>query len=66
MESFDVGSLHRIQILKKATTKGPQPKFTKDWAVTEEVINSLQLLLIATYDAIDQLGFVPDPNSINK
>ena len=43
----------------KYSAKGPQ--FTKRWAVTEEVLNSLQLLFIATYPAIVQLKSVPYP-----
>ena len=31
MESFYVGALHRIQILKEVPGKGFQPQYTKDW-----------------------------------
>ena len=55
-----------FKTLKETSVKGLQPQPTQSWAVREQVLDSLQLLLIATYDAIDQLGFVPDPNSINK
>ena len=55
VESLDVVSRHRIQILKEATAMGPQSQFTKGWAATEEMFNSLQLLLIATYPAIVRL-----------
>ena len=41
--------------------KGPQTQLTKGWAVTGEALNSLQLLLIATYPAIVRLRSVPDP-----
>ena len=42
--------------LKKVPAKGPQPQVTKGWAATEEVLDSFQLLLIATYPAIVRLG----------
>ena len=45
VEYLDVGSRHRIQILKETADKGPQPQFTKDWEVTEEVLENLQLFL---------------------
>ena len=60
VKSLDVGSRHKFQSLKEAPAKGPQP--TKDWAVTEEEIDSFQLLLIATYPTIFRLGSVPDPH----
>ena len=59
MESLNVGFRHRIQTLKKTSDKGPQ--LTKGWAVTEMVLDNLQLLLIATYPAIVRLGSAPDP-----
>ena len=59
-ESLDICSRHRIQILKEAASKGHQTQFTKGWSVTEEVLGSLQLFLIATYPAIYRLGSVPD------
>ena len=62
MEILDVSSRHRIQTLKEAPAKGPQP--TKSWAVTVEVLDSFQLLLIATYPAIVRLGSVP--NSLQR
>ena len=46
---------------KAAPAKDLQPQLTKDWIVTEEVPDSLQLLLIATYPAIVRLGSVPEP-----
>ena len=59
MESLDVGSRERIQVLKEGPAKAPQ--FINDWAFTEKVFDSLQLLLIATYPAIVRLGSVADP-----
>ena len=41
--------------------KGYQLQFTKGWVVTEEVLDSLQLVLITTYPAIVRLASVPDP-----
>ena len=41
-----------ISALEEASAKGPQPQLTKGWEVKEELLNSLQLLLIATYPAI--------------
>ena len=52
MKSLDIGCRHRIQTLKEASAKGPQPQLTKSWAVTEQVLDSLQFLLIAIYPAI--------------
>ena len=49
MESFDVGCRHSIYNLKEAPAKVPQP--IKGWAVVEEVLDSPQLHLIATYPA---------------
>ena len=46
MKSLDIGSRHRIQILKEAPAKGLQPQSAKGRTVTEEVFDSLQLLLI--------------------
>ena len=40
--------IFQIQTPKEVPAKGPQPQPTKGWAVTEEVLDSLQLLLIAT------------------
>ena len=54
--NLDVGSPHKIQTLKEDTAKDPQPQLTKGWAVTGEVLESLQLLLIAIYPAIVWLG----------
>ena len=56
MGSLDVGSRYRIQTLKKAT--GPKPERAYSWAVADEVRDSLQLLLIATYPTIIRLGSV--------
>ena len=39
----------------------PQPQLTKSWAVPEEVLDSLKLLLIATYPTIVGLGYVLEP-----
>ena len=50
----------------KSSKRASQPQFTKGWAVTEEMIASLQLLLIATYPAIVRLGSVPDPRQRPK
>ena len=41
---------------KKDPPKGGQPQVTEGWAATEEVLDSFQLLLIATYPAIVRLG----------
>ena len=46
---------------QRTSRQGPQPQFTKGWAVTEELLGSLQLLLIATYPAIVRLESVSDP-----
>ena len=44
MESLDVGYWHGIQKFKEVPAKGPQ--LTKGWAVTEKVIDSIQVFLI--------------------
>ena len=59
MESLYIGSRHSFQNLKEENAKGLQPQPSKGWTVTEEVIDSLQLLLIATYPT--RLGSIPDP-----
>ena len=56
LESLNISSRYRIQSLKEAPTKGLQPQLTKGWAVTEKLLDSLQLLLIAIYPAIVRLG----------
>ena len=55
-QSLNNDSRYRIQTSKEALSKGTQPQLIKGWAVTEEVLDSLQLLLIATYPAIIRLG----------
>ena len=60
MDSLDVSSRQKIQTLKEASAKGLQPQPTKGWAVTEEVFDSLQLLLITRYRAIVLLLSVPN------
>ena len=49
---------HTIQTIKEAPAKCPQHQLTKGWAVIEEVLNSLQLLLIATYSAIGDMFLI--------
>ena len=39
VESFDIGSRHRIPTLKEGNAKASQP--TKVWAVTEKVFDNL-------------------------
>ena len=58
VESLDVASRNRIQTLKEAPANGSQ--FTIGWEVTEEVLESLQIILIA----IAGLGWVPDPRQL--
>ena len=41
VQSLDVGSRQRIQILKEGPASCPQPQPTKYWVVTEEVSDSL-------------------------
>ena len=50
-----------MQTLKETVVMSRPPQITKDWAVTEEALDSLQLFPIATYPAIVQLGSVLDP-----
>ena len=49
-------SYHRSQIRNEPSAKGPQLQLTKGWAVTEKMLDSLQLLRIETYPAIDRPG----------
>ena len=53
---FEILSHLAIQTLKEATDKG-QPQLTNGWVITEEVLDSLQFLLIAMV----LLAPVPDP-----
>ena len=48
MESLYIGVRYRIQTLKEAFVKCSQPQLTKGWAVTIEVLDSVQILLIAS------------------
>ena len=59
MGSLDIGSRNRIKNLKETPGKGCQPQPAKVWTVKEEMFDTF-LLLIATYPAINWLGFVPD------
>ena len=56
-----IGYRHRIQTLKEAPAKGPQAQLTKGWTATEDVLDSFELLLIATYPSIVRLNSVPHP-----
>ena len=56
-----VGSRQKIQIPEEASAKGLQTQPPKDTTVKEEVFDSLQLLLIASYPAIVRQGSVPNP-----
>lgn len=51
MESLDVGSRRRIKTLKETIAKSLKPQPAKGWTVTQEVLYSVQLFLIATYPA---------------
>ena len=55
VESLDIGSIHRIQTLKKFPCKCLKPQLTNSWSVTEEVLYNFQPLLISTYSAIFRL-----------
>ena len=55
MKGLDIGSRHIIQTLKEASAKSPQPQLSKCWTVTENLLDSLQLLLITIYLAIVRL-----------
>ena len=48
-----------IKSLKEVPAKGPPPQLAKGWAVTEEVLETLQLLIV-TYPAIVRQKSVPD------
>ena len=39
VESLDIGSRYRIQILKEAPAKSTQPQLIRGWAVSEEHLN---------------------------
>ena len=52
MKKLHVDCRHRIETLKEATAKSLQSQSTKDWTVTEEEFDGLQLLLIATFPAV--------------
>ena len=59
VESIDIGCRHSTENLKNKTAKkDPQSDLTKGWAVAEEVLDCPQLLLIATYPAMEQLESV--------
>ena len=47
--------------LKKPLPTCPQPQLTKGLAVTEKMLDSLQLFLVVAYPAIVQLGSVSNP-----